>query len=445
MAGADAALYRSKHEGRDRVSAAHEAEVPAPGTNHPLDEPAPSQVGTVQILPEEPPGGRWLAWRGFAPDMERTFRSQATKKGLRAIVLSGGPGILVFNLFLAVDLLMVPDVIPLAALMRLCVFTPVMLLAMWLAGPLRRRLLAVLSTTASDALLATALLVASVCLGVILSQSQSELRVFYNAGFMVIIMYGTVVQRMRMNWTLGTLLGVYLINVASMATLPDAGSRSFWGVVLLTSGTLIMTLRASHALENEARVRFWHSWRSRVLRQALERARRQLEIMTHEDPLTGLHNRRHFLGDLERCWQRLAHGNGELAILMVDVDHFKQYNDHLGHPAGDQCLIKVANAMQACLRGPEDMLARYGGEEFIAALPGAGPDAAQAAAERLRQAVEALGLGHATSPTSHAVTVSIGVACARIDASSTIEAMIAGADTALYEAKRAGRNRVACT
>jgi diguanylate cyclase (GGDEF)-like protein len=128
---------------------------------------------------------------------------------------------------------------------------------------------------------------------------------------------------------------------------------------------------------------------------------------------------------------------------MLDVDHFKKYNDRYGHPAGDQCLIRVAEAMAASLRQPGDLVARFGGEEFIAVLPQTDASLAHKAAERIRLAVEALLMPHEGSTTTSVVTVSLGVASCRTRPDQAEAALISAADAALYRAKQAGRNRIA--
>lgn len=129
--------------------------------------------------------------------------------------------------------------------------------------------------------------------------------------------------------------------------------------------------------------------------------------------------------------------------MMIDVDHFKAYNDRYGHPVGDACLRAVAGALKRRLRGPGDLIARYGGEEFIAVLGGTSLPTVRGAAERIRRGIEGLNLLHATSSTHEVVTVSIGVATMNPSADgATITRLISAADTALYQAKDGGRNRV---
>ena len=144
-------------------------------------------------------------------------------------------------------------------------------------------------------------------------------------------------------------------------------------------------------------------------------------------------------------WKRLARSGGDLAFVMLDVDHFKEYNDTLGHPAGDECLRRLAEALRPLAQRPGDLVARYGGEEFACLLLGLDRDQASAHAERLRAAVEGLALPHPGSGVSPFVTVSLGVAWARPVPSGEWRDALAAADAALYRAKQGGRNRVACS
>jgi diguanylate cyclase (GGDEF)-like protein len=161
------------------------------------------------------------------------------------------------------------------------------------------------------------------------------------------------------------------------------------------------------------------------------------------DGLVQLANRRRFDEYLSKEWRRHALTQQPLSLLFCDIDHFKLYNDHYGHQAGDQCLKLVAGAINKCFRGG-DLVARYGGEEFAMVLPHTSLAVAALVAERVRSTVEATALPHAASPVCVRVTVSIGVACTTpqlqdaTDGSTLIEA----ADRNLYLAKQLGRNRV---
>ncbi len=173
----------------------------------------------------------------------------------------------------------------------------------------------------------------------------------------------------------------------------------------------------------------------------LSEANAQLAELSVTDPLTGLANRRHLESYSEEEWRRSARRGEGLAFVMLDVDHFKYYNDALGHLAGDECLIRIASALKRLAQRPTDLVSRYGGEEFACLLAGLGREQALAHAERLRAAVEGLDLPHPESSVGPRVTISLGVAWTKPQASGDWRATLAAADAALYRAKANGRNR----
>ncbi len=178
-------------------------------------------------------------------------------------------------------------------------------------------------------------------------------------------------------------------------------------------------------------------------KSALESSNASLAALAYVDGLTGLFNRRYYEQALGREILRAQRQQAPLALLMLDVDHFKKYNDHYGHPAGDACLAMIGQAIQRGLRRPGDVAARYGGEEFVILLPSTDQDGALAVAEAIRACVEESALPHAAAP-SGIVSVSLG-ACALVPGvgGNDMEALVRRADTALYAAKQRGRNCVA--
>jgi len=167
--------------------------------------------------------------------------------------------------------------------------------------------------------------------------------------------------------------------------------------------------------------------------------RRDLAEQASRDPLTNLYNRRYLAGALPREMQRCERESKPLALVIMDLDHFKHYNDHYGHAAGDACLKAVARAIQASAKRSGDLAARFGGEEFVLLLPDTDASQALAVAEALRQSVAAMALPHAKSPLGR-VTLSLGVAVSLPQARLGAEALLHSADTALYAVKKAGRN-----
>jgi diguanylate cyclase (GGDEF)-like protein len=174
----------------------------------------------------------------------------------------------------------------------------------------------------------------------------------------------------------------------------------------------------------------------------LKRQSDLLRELAFVDGLTGVANRRRLDEALAAEWRRGRRAGAPLALLMIDLDHFKRFNDHYGHQAGDACLQTVASVLAAGLHRPYDLAARYGGEEFACLLPETDAAGACAMAEELRRQVWALAVPHADSPTAPAVTISVGVAAMVPDEHGSPHELVARADRALYEAKAAGRNRV---
>jgi diguanylate cyclase (GGDEF)-like protein len=235
---------------------------------------------------------------------------------------------------------------------------------------------------------------------------------------------------------------VVAIHIVGLLTLPTYNTDLTIPLLAMILSAAAFTLMANYALErDERRLYLLRLSQQHVLKQ-LEYVRFRLQSMSRVDSLTGLFNRRHFHDYLQQVWQRAQHGGDDVAIIMLDVDHFKLFNDRYGHQAGDDCLAMVAQAMRDCLRRPGDMVARFGGEEFIAVLPQTDLGTAQAVAERVRQAVASLHIPHEASSAADVVTVSVGVAASAVQLGHMTGDLIKAADDALYRAKRDGRNRV---
>lgn len=174
----------------------------------------------------------------------------------------------------------------------------------------------------------------------------------------------------------------------------------------------------------------------------LQSLAKELELLATTDSLTGLANVRRFREFLNKVWSASIREKQELSVILLDVDYFKRYNDTYGHQKGDDCLQSVAQVLKNNVHRPLDLAARYGGEEFVIILSNTGKEGALQVAERVRKGVEALTVLHESSDVAKHVTVSLGVATTRPDASRTSDALIKKADDELYVAKENGRNRV---
>lgn len=378
-----------------------------------------------------------FAWLRFPQALETRFLADTAGSRLQTLLIAGTLVAFVMNLFLISDKAMLPDVFDRAVLLRTWVLTPICVVGMWVMSRLPYLLLRELMAI-SAGLMACAM---HVYLSAI---SQSPHSAAYLTGLAMVILYNNVFVRCRFWLALPSTVSVLLFYVGSFWWVSSHSPELSISVGLVLLSTSLFTLYNLYTLEYEERHNYLMAFRQRLLQRELSQANHALERVARYDGLTQVANRRHFDEFLAHLWERarLVHGQ-ELSVIMIDVDHFKAYNDHYGHPAGDACLVKVAEAVQRCLRRPGDLVARYGGEEFIAVLNRAPHAQVIAAAERVRDAVAALHLPHEGSATHGQVTVSVGVATVRpAERHASMERLVSAADEALYQAKNRGRNRV---
>ncbi|WP_282272302.1 GGDEF domain-containing protein [Stenotrophomonas sp. PS02298] len=221
-----------------------------------------------------------------------------------------------------------------------------------------------------------------------------------------------------------------------LVRLVQAGGPMIVALLLLVVGTLVVDHARTLAFASFVVATIGFSLRSTLLQIGLLEHQAALDQLARQDGLTGVANRRQFDAVLQTEASRAYRSGAGLGLLLADIDHFKAFNDAHGHPAGDRCLQAVAAALQANVRRAGDCLARYGGEEFAVIVPDCGREDAVALAEKLRLGIETLALPEG------AVSISVGVAFLRPSAMATTTQLLDDADSALYEAKRAGRNRV---
>lgn len=238
---------------------------------------------------------------------------------------------------------------------------------------------------------------------------------------------------------LASLLGIGLA-VGVMLTL---GKTVDWPMLSWAClGSLVVMLFVGAVVERQERISFLQGLLLEYESGERERLNLQLERLAHQDGLTHLANRRHFDQTLVREWDRLRREGRPMAVLFIDVDYFKPFNDTYGHAMGDECLAAVAAVLQQAARRPGDLAARYGGEEFVVLLPGTDVAGAREVAERTLAEVDRLNIPHAASQVTDHVTVSIGLAVRVPQGSESAQALLEMADKAVYTAKRSGRHRV---
>jgi diguanylate cyclase (GGDEF)-like protein len=234
---------------------------------------------------------------------------------------------------------------------------------------------------------------------------------------------------------------------ALLLRLPVAGT--LWRLVVLPDEAMIAGQQRKIFISLGARsigililtaLMLWLLGKEAKRRLHAENHARDLVVLSNTDALTGLPNRRALDDYLVRECHAMERTGHPLTVMMLDIDHFKLFNDTLGHPQGDQALRAVAQALSTVASRPRDMVGRYGGEEFLIILPDTPCHAAPHLADSMHQAVEAQAMAHPAAPTAPRITVSIGLGCATRDSHHSPARLIAEADQALYVAKQEGRN-----
>lgn len=236
--------------------------------------------------------------------------------------------------------------------------------------------------------------------------------------------------------------------VVQAGGLTELKGEYYWAAILIsivvisTLSLIIWLLINKRRIEDQLRqtnAQLESKVKARTLElEALNQELRQLSV---SDGLTGIANRRHFDNYLQSEWAKAVRYGKTLALIMVDIDFFKAYNDTYGHQTGDECVIKIAAVLQNGVKRASDLTARYGGEEFAIILPETNASGALLLAEQLRLAVEQQEMEHYSSVYG-IVTISLGVAACTPKPGSSPAVVISRADQALYDAKRQGRNQV---
>ncbi|MEY4764677.1 MAG: hypothetical protein RI907_1350 [Pseudomonadota bacterium] len=377
-------------------------------------------------------------WWHFPADLEAKFQDDHADKRRRWVTLSGLMVAILVNWLLLPDLLMVPDVYDLAVRLRLFGFTPLILMGIFFTATLKLPMHWVREwSMVVPGLGATAI----TCY--LSWKSQDVYAGPYLVSLIPVIVFANTVAHMRLWPALFMDLAILVMYGLVWSTKPDAPLNIMLPATMTLVASVVFTLYGCYSLEREGRRNWLLRERESSLLGELGAANKRLDQVSRSDMLTEVANRRHFDEFLLHTWERARVDGSEIALMMIDVDHFKAYNDRYGHIDGDACLRDVADVLKRRLRRPGDLIARFGGEEFIAVLSGTSLEVALGAAERVRKGIENMNRLHAASPTHAVVTVSIGVASLRPHAPHATPAqLIAAADEALYLAKGRGRNRV---
>ncbi len=386
---------------------------------------------------------RGFPWLRFPAPLERQFLADTLADRLRHFLISGLLALVLYNGFLIGDYLMAPDVFDLALRLRLFYMTPAALVLIFLGTRTQWWIVRWVPPLGYEAIIMTMGVCVALTLAVILAETKGPYAHFYHVGYSVVILYGNLVTRLRFWFAVMFSLMLMAIHIWGVVlVLETFPPRLVWPIVTLVAAIALFSLVANYTLERDERRRYLLTLRERGVVRELSQTYERLQALAHIDGLTGLYNRRHFQEYLESVWARAQYDKDLVSVLTIDVDHFKRYNDRHGHAVGDEALQEIAGVLQGAVRRPEDLVARVGGQEFIALMPHANVQQATQTAERIREAVQALGIRHENSSASRFMTVSIGVSCVRADFSLRDAVLLSAADQALQQAKREGRNRV---
>jgi diguanylate cyclase (GGDEF)-like protein len=399
-------------------------------------------VPFLKLLRQQVAGLR-AAWQMDAAQARRYVQATAPAR-LKRLVITGAGSVLMFNLFLLSDREVVPDVFELSSWVRLGLLTPLILLLVGIGHFGERWWLAHVPPWVSEFNAAVCTMLVAASLGLVMWRSHSPYWAIYHSGLIPLLVFSNLVQRLRFHFAVVVTVFVVLMCLLMPLAVGDRPSP-YLGLSIPVSILLVVValyaLASNFNLEMDERRSFLQAERARHLRSQLEQTQVHLRAMSRLDPLTGLPNRRQFDDDMAT---QLAPGSGcgALAVVLIDVDHFKAFNDRYGHPAGDQCLRLVASGLQVAMQGMPGLLARWGGEEFVALLPGADAATARHLGESMCRVVQALAMRHEASPTAQHVSVSCGVArMSAIRQEQDLALLLRRADAALYQAKAQGRNR----
>jgi diguanylate cyclase (GGDEF)-like protein len=362
----------------------------------------------------------------FAPRIEAEYERASTDRRSRVLITTGIIAVVLYDLFLLADWVTLNDRFAEMALVRLGIFTPVVI---WFVSFLYRR--------KPDIRVAEMMGCVSGILGVLLPMavmisSDSPHRLNYQYGSLLVIMFSTIVQRLSFRVAVLGLCGMLCIQLLTTYLSGAFDAETYLGIALFFVTACVLMAVTTYFLEYGDRLGFLLALRGKLLSE-------QMEALARTDPLTGLFNRRHLADLTGKVWGAAEAQASAVSVILIDIDHFKVFNDSRGHLEGDACLRVVSACVAKVAEARGGFAFRFGGEEMLVLLPGSDLAAARQAAEAIRAAIEAASIPHPA--IGGFVTASIGAASG-LAPRSEAAALIAEADAALYEAKSAGRNRV---
>ncbi|MGR4067057.1 diguanylate cyclase [Halomonas sp. LR3S48] len=372
----------------------------------------------------------WYRLR-FSSAVEARFEADTSARRTRHLLIAGIVALVIYDLYIFNDYVIRPESMQTAAWIRFGLMTPAGIAALFWV---RRGLAPAMREAAMSATLVLGML----CSSLIFFLSDSLYSFLDTFSFGLILVVGNILFSLRFSFALVSSLLCGIIMTAFVVPYDYTDNAVKINTLVVFASSAVFTLVANFRLEASERQAYLLLLREQLRANAALHDNQALTKISITDPLTGVANRRHFDTMLEQRWDEALAENTVLGMLVIDIDHFKDYNDHFGHLQGDACLRQVAQEMQNHIRQEVDLVVRFGGEEFVVLLPNASASSTMRAAQRIRQGIEALAIPQAGPGV---ITVSIGAAALRPHQSMEPATLLSIADAALFEAKRAGRNR----
>lgn len=361
----------------------------------------------------------------FSRELERRYEADTLHQRRRFITAVGIGGGLIYNLYLLSDWLMLRDMFFYVAIGRLCVITPMFIGLLLLIQRMTSR--RALETTA-----AVATVLSSLMPMVVMTYSESPHQLHYQLGMLLVMVYCTMIQQLPFRYATVATLSMLGIQLVTTYVADFADFLTWQANALLFVSTVALLLMSSYFLERGARLSYLFALRGRLLHV-------QLMEVARTDALTRLFNRRYLDELVSSIWERSRETPTNVAFILLDIDHFKSYNDNYGHPQGDSCLKLMSQVIQQNAQQHGAVAFRYGGEEILILMVNTDVSQAKALAEIMKAALATLKLPHPAQGEGALVTISLGVAAA-VAPLATADQLINAADVALYAAKHAGRN-----
>lgn len=360
----------------------------------------------------------WLE-RQFEQDTRRR-RAQRLRAAIPSIAV-------IYNLFLVPDWMLVGDKIMIAIILHFAVVTPWILLTGWLTKDDSPKFLREGMAASIPVVIVLQILVSFV----LTSSPDAD---HYQYFVLLVVLFTNTIQRVPFRYAVVVSSSIIAFHSLAIIISGHMSLQVAFVAMMTLAVSAYLTLVSNYYLERDARRAYLHALRDRLRHIEVEDASKR-------DALTDLANRHHLTERLTELWQKGDDAVSPVAMIMLDIDHFKLFNDRYGHVTGDACLKRVAACVSAELRNVDDLGVRYGGEELLVLIPNTEASSAIRIAERIRRSIEALAIPHEGLGAARIVTASCGAAAAPVSTISAPE-LIAAADVALYAAKRNGRNQV---